>query len=261
MLLDGALGTELERDGVDTTGPAWSAAAVDVAPERVAALHRAYDLAGAQVHTACTFRTTPRAYGTGWERALRQAVGLARAAVRGRVAGSLGPLEDCWHPERSPQSPESELSSLATALAGAGVDLLLCETFAHVGEARAATRAAVATGLETWASFTAGPDASLLRPGDLREAARLTRAEGAALVLVNCVHAARIGPYVEALAESGVPFGVYANAGLGEDRLSPEAFADHAVAWRAAGARVVGGCCGAGPSHVHAMARRFAAVE
>ncbi|MBL8610818.1 MAG: homocysteine S-methyltransferase family protein, partial [Myxococcales bacterium] len=87
---------------------------------------------------------------------------------------------------------------------------------------------------------------------------------GAEVVLVNCVDVARIEPYVEALAESGGPFGVYANAGLvgeaaasaSDERRAAVARAFERVAARAAdlGASVVGACCGARPSHVRAIA-------
>ena len=123
-LLDGAMGTELERRGVRTDGPGWSAGANDHAPHEIQAIHRAYASAGATVHTANTFRTTPRGLGAGWERALHEAVRLARSAVpRGhQVAGSFAPLEDCWHPERSPSDPGPEQRRIAAELASAGVD-------------------------------------------------------------------------------------------------------------------------------------------
>lgn len=257
-VLDGAIGTELERQGFDTAGPGWSARAIHEAPERVAALHAAYARAGAQVHTANTFRATPRGIGSGWREAARRAVALARGAG-GRVAGSMAPLEDCWHPERSPADPGPEHREIAEHLAACGVDLLLCETFAHPGEALAAVDAAVGTGLEVWLSLTAGPDGTLMEPATLADTARRAAERGAARVLVNCVHADRIGPFVEALA--GTRFGVYANAGLGPDALDPEAYAERAQEWVAAGADVVGGCCGTGPAHVAAVVRRLRAAE
>ncbi len=41
-------------------------------------------------------------------------------------------------------------------------------------------------------------------------------------------------------------------------RRAAEAYADLAVHWVAAGATVVGGCCGTGPLHIAALKRRFA---
>ena len=111
-------------------------------------------------------RTQRRHAGPRWRALAERAVALCRQAVGPdrRVAGSLAPLEDCYRPDRSAPNPGPEHAELAQALAAAGVDLLLCETFPHRGEAVAAVRAAVATGLPTWVAFTAGPGADLASP-------------------------------------------------------------------------------------------------
>jgi S-methylmethionine-dependent homocysteine/selenocysteine methylase len=266
VLLDGPMGTELVRRGVPAPAPAWSAHALDVAPDVVAAVHRDYAAAGAVVHTANTFRTTRRAVGPRWEELGRRAVRLARESVpaRARVAGSIAPLEDCYCPDRSPgAASRGEHRELARMLADAGVDLLLCETFPHGVEAAVAVEEAARTGLETWVALTAGPDASLMTPEAMREAARACVGAGARAVLVNCVPATRTLAYVEALAELGVPCGAYANAGDVREGIGWSADAEQgalayealAHAWIEAGATIVGGCCGTGPAHVARLAR------
>ncbi len=262
ILLDGPMGTELARRGVSTDGRAWSATALDAAPDVVRAIHQDYARAGSTVHTANTFRTTRRALGSGWRQAARLAVELAREAVPAdhRIAGSIAPLEDCYRPDLSPADPGPEHAELAEVLAGAGCDLLLCETFPHPGEALAALDAALATGLETWLALTAGPNAGLMAPDRMLETARAAVGRGAAIVLVDCVPALRIGPWVDALAASGLPWGVYANAGYpragigwGTTTEGPARYAALAARWIAAGATVVGGCCGTGPEHIRAI--------
>jgi S-methylmethionine-dependent homocysteine/selenocysteine methylase len=199
-----------------------------------------------------------------------RAVHIAREAVpRGhRVAGSVAPLEDCYRPDLAPGDREllaREHGEMARALATAGADLLLVETFAAPHEAVAATRACVATGLETWTALTAGPRADLLSPTELAEAARQCVNEGASAILVNCVPATRTLAYVEAIARQvGKPIGAYANAGgmdegigwLPRERAAggAERYAALAATWIAAGATLVGGCCGTGPAHVEALA-------
>src|SRR5690606_31364939 len=126
-----------------------SAAYLTTHPHLVAQLHREYAAAGATVHTANTFRTTPRAAGEDWRDLLARAVQLAREAIppHHRLAGSIAPLEDCYRPDLSPPDARPEHRTLARALAEAGVDLLLCETFPHIDEAVIATEEAAATGL------------------------------------------------------------------------------------------------------------------
>ena len=266
-VLDGPLGTELDRRGVDTSLPLWSARALLEVPEVVAAIHRDYAAAGATVHTANTFRTRRGTLGDRWREVTMQAVRIARDAVptSQRIAGSLAPIEDCYRPDLSPADPRPEHRAMARALADGGADLILCETFPHVGEGLVAVEEAVATGLPTWAAFTAGPGADLLTPAQIGEAARGAIERGAEAVLVNCVPAVRTLEFLRPLAGLGVPFGAYANAGAPDDRVgwqspedTPEAaarYADLAREWLALGATLVGACCGTGPEHVRALAR------
>ena len=150
ILLDGPLGTELLARGVETPLPGWSAHALDTAPDIVRDIHRDYAEAGARVHTANTFRTQRRWFPERWRELTHQAVTLAREALEGfdscRLAGSISPLEDCYEPDKSPDDPRPEHRLMARALAEEGVDLLLVETFPHVGEALVAVEEAVAAG-------------------------------------------------------------------------------------------------------------------
>lgn len=269
QILDGAIGTELIARGVALEPPAWSAHAIASAPEILAQVHADYANAGATLHTANTFRTQPRAFGDGWKNAVRSAVAIARQAIpaRCKLLGSMAPVEDCYRPERSPGAgARSEHAQIAGTLADAGCDVLLCETFAHGTEALTAVQEALATGLPVWLSLTAGPFGDLLTPIELAEIAREAASCGIGRLLVNCIAATQIQPYVDAVASIGLPIGVYANAGgrhegLGwgptDPRRAAQAYADLAEAWVASGASVVGGCCGTGPAHIEALAERF----
>jgi S-methylmethionine-dependent homocysteine/selenocysteine methylase len=262
-VLDGPVGTELTRRGVDLPPPAWSALALDACPELVATIHREYVAAGAQVHTANTFRTKRRCVGARWEELARRAVALVREAAPGlRVAGSIAPLEDCYRPDLSPGARSAaEHRELAQRLAAEGVDVLLCETFAHPVEAAVAVEEAARTGVETWVALTAGPGGDLLTPAAMRQAALDCVRAGARAVLVNCTAATRTLPFVQAIADVGVPFGAYANAGAASEGLGwsadaitgAHAYAAHARQWVDAGATLVGGCCGTGPEHIRAL--------
>lgn len=265
-MLDGPVGTELLARGVATPIPLWSAAAITTAPDVLGAIHRDYAVAGATVHTANTFRTKRRQVGSAWESLAGLAVAIAKQSVPAghRLAASIAPLEDCYSPWLSPPDCRDEHRELARLLATAGVDILLCETFPHVGEALVAVEESVATGVETWVSFTAGPSGDLLSPAEIRDGAREAVQRGARAVLVNCVPASATLAYVEALAGLGVPFGAYANAGHVDERMgwapkpeAPELYLAHAERWFMAGATLIGACCGTGPAHIHALARHF----
>jgi S-methylmethionine-dependent homocysteine/selenocysteine methylase len=86
LVLDGAMGTELERRGAPTPRPLWSAAALIGHPEVVEAIHRAYIAAGADIIVANTFRTNGRTLRSAGllergEALNRTAIELARRAV------------------------------------------------------------------------------------------------------------------------------------------------------------------------------------
>src|SRR3989344_2958101 len=60
LILNGAMGTEIQRRGVSTKLPLWSAAAVVSDPDVIKQIHRDYIYAGADILTTNTFRTNVR---------------------------------------------------------------------------------------------------------------------------------------------------------------------------------------------------------
>src|SRR5437588_2160168 len=112
FVLDGALGTELEGRGVNTSGKSWTARGLVSHPDLIFRIHREYLWDGADIITANTFRTNPRALkdtGLDAEALTKKAVRIARKARRQKnalrqVAGSIAPVEDCFSPELVPPS-------------------------------------------------------------------------------------------------------------------------------------------------------------
>lgn len=267
-LLDGPLGTELEALGVATPLPLWTAAAIRDNPDDVKAVHKLYAEAGADVHTTGTFRTTARALAqagcpTSWTDLTASAVSLCRqgAGADATVAGSIAPLEDCWHPERTPELAQlhGEHGDMARCLADAGADLLLVETMPTQRELMAATRAAVSTGLPVWAAITLGPQGDFFSRETVAQAAAVAAGEGADVFLVNCTPADAITELIgdlAALSDRPQRLGAYGNALFaGHDAWSAEQYSAEANRWLAQGATVIGGCCGTGPAHVASLRR------
>ncbi len=284
LLIDGGCGAELPSRGVPHAPPIWSAAGVHRAPGIVREIHRTHVEAGAQVVTALTFRTHRRAL----ERvglvgcSLRltcAAVRLAREAVSAAapdhtvlVAGSLSPLEDCFRADLVPDLEEAraEHRERANELSFAGVDLVLAETFNCREEAEIAMAAATEAGLPVMVSFTLRRDGALPSGESLRSCARAILAWGPLAIGVNCCLPSVAGTAIAVLLEecgaSGVPVGAYPNAGASLGRqgwafshsASPATLAESAMPWIDAGARWVGGCCGATAGHVRALRRALA---
>jgi homocysteine S-methyltransferase len=284
ILLDGATGTELNRRGVNTDLPLWSANALLTAPDVLTQIHVDYIRAGAEMVTANTFRAHRRslarggeAYGARAAELVRQAVGLARAAAAqaapGRevfVAGSQAPLEDCYSPQRVPPPAECdrEHAEMAQHLAAAGADLILVETMNTIREAVAATRAARATGLPVLTSFVCRSDGRLFSGEHVTAAVQAVAPLGVAGLLINCTPSTTIRqPFAELLGAvralpARVPIcGLYANIGHTNDidgwtntqDVTPLEYARLASGWLAQGANLIGGCCGTTPAHVAAL--------
>jgi homocysteine S-methyltransferase len=205
LILDGAMGTELQRRGLNTGLPLWSARALTDSPEVVLQIHRDYLEAGADIITTNTFRTTARTFRrTGIidrsEELTRRAVSLAhasRAFYPDRtilVAGSLSPLEDCYRPDLVPPDSalQNEHEAQARRLADSGVDFILLETFGTVREAKVACAAAQATGKEVLLSLLCTPNDTLYSGESIEDAVSATLPLRPAGYSVNCVPARSI---------------------------------------------------------------------
>lgn len=273
------MGSVLEARGVSCRIPLWSAEALLTAPEEVSALHRAYRDAGAEILTANTFRTQARTLKKvdhpGRARELTElAVELARrAGADAIVAGSIAPLEDCYEPSRAPadRALEREHREHAEHLAGAGCQLLLVETHNNHREALIATGAAMATGLPVVSSVVCDASAQLLSGESLDDTLQALIGAGVAAVGVNCLSLASARRCLPSLRGAGAPFLVSPNlafetpsadtpffAGAPDTVAEPGALVPEAAAWIAAGARIIGGCCGTTPEHIAALKRRYA---
>jgi S-methylmethionine-dependent homocysteine/selenocysteine methylase len=287
LLLDAATGSELTRRGVDTHGPGWSAPAIVRSPDVLAAIHADQVRAGADVITANTFRTQRRVLSRiGEARRAREwtlaAVRIARDGVEQaadertnerpgappvRIAGSIAPLDDVDRPELAPDETTArvEHNEHVGHLAEARVDLLLVEAMTTIAESRAATSAAVGSGLETWSAVTLDRSGESLLSGEpldawveaiapLRPAAILV--SGWPDVLAPALtRIAMLAPDIGARPGAYATLGsdtALASGGSGTDN-DPAVYAETAKGLVAAGARIVGGGRGTTPAHTRAL--------
>jgi S-methylmethionine-dependent homocysteine/selenocysteine methylase len=284
LLLDGATGTELGRRGVDISLPLWSVRALLEAPTVLEAVYRDYLVAGADIITACTFRTHRRSLakaGGGLGDRARElthlAVAIARRArdavnPRARVVGSVAPLEDCYRPDLVPplEACEREHREIITHLLEAGVDGILIETQNCLRESAAAVRQAMelvkppAFWMISFCTRSDGPPNILLSGESVTDL--LPSLRGALAIGVNCVAAPAIEAQIKLLrmlVPAEIRISAYANVGkatfsgewISTDAVSPDVYADYAARWIAAGASIVGGCCGTRPAMIEAIAR------
>jgi S-methylmethionine-dependent homocysteine/selenocysteine methylase len=279
LVLDGAMGTELQRRGVDTGLPMWSANALFGRPAIIQQIHEEYLLAGADIITTNTFRTTRRTMGRANlpDRSKQLTETAVQLALRARekhpdgqrlVAGSMAPLEDCYRPDLVPPDAElKEHEELAGRLAAAGVDIILIETMNTVREAYAACSAAVATGLDVIVSFVCNREGTLLSGETLEDAVMSVAELSPAGFSVNCVSPRFMEKAITSLSSQvrktrpEAIVAAYGNIGNPEsdvhgweftNDVSAEQYAQHASAWSRLGVSIVGGCCGTTPVYIEA---------
>ena len=292
VILDGGMSNALEDRGHDLGDALWSARLLRDAPDEVAAVHRAYFAAGAQVATTASYQASREGFATAGVAAaeadalLRQSVALARQAQqeagvedRSWVAASVGPygavLADGSEYTGAYAGPgrmsASDLEAFhrprLEVLTAAGPDVLACETLPALAEVEALVRALPGVGVPAWLSLTTVVDAEGVvrtRLGEpASEAFAMARDSDQVLAVgVNCLDPADVLPAVrEAAQVSGKPVVVYPNSGETWDAATRSWNGDADLrledvsAWLDAGTRLVGGCCRVLPSHVRRVSQ------
>ncbi|HEH9416750.1 TPA: homocysteine S-methyltransferase family protein [Aeromonas sobria] len=292
-VLDGGMGRELARRGAPFRQPEWSALALMEAPETVREVHQAYVASGARVITTNSYALVP--FHIGDERFFAEGEGLAALAgqlarevadaQKGavQVAGSLPPLFGSYRADLFNADKVSELAAPLIRALTPHVDIWLAETMSLIAEPLALKALLPEDGKPFWVSFTLEDEAPghepLLRSGErVADAVVALVAVGVDAILFNCCQPEVIEGALEvararlqALGRADIRLGAYANAfppqpkeatandGLDEIRgdLGPLDYLGWAERWRAAGANLIGGCCGIGPEHIQALSSRL----
>ncbi len=180
---------------------------------------------------------------------------------------------DVWMAETTSSIAEAEL--VRSVLDAAGDKRPLWVSFTLEDETFHADVAADGPDGHTVHSTEGVAVGARLRSGELvTDAVKAAAAMGVELVAFNCsqpeVMEAAVREAVAARA-GAMPIGVYANVFEVEDHemanvtvndlrleVTPEVYVEFAERWVAAGATMVGGCCGVGPAHVSALSARWA---
>ena len=286
LLADGAMGTVLYGRGIFINRCYDELNLSD--PGLILAIHEEYLQSGADILETNTFganRFRLARHGLTEKVAEINAAGvrLARQAVEhlkdkqageAWVAGSVGPLGVRLEPlgKTGLDEARAAFAEQISALAGAGADMLIIETMPALNEAREALIAAreMAPDLPVLVMVTVDDESNCLDGSSPQQAAALLTEWGAGAIGVNCsTGPATVLTAIECMRKATtVPLAAMPNAGMPravEGRniylCSPEYMASFARKAIAAGAQIVGGCCGTTPNHIRAMRSAMRAID
>ncbi|MFT4113748.1 homocysteine S-methyltransferase [Silvibacterium sp.] len=230
-VLDGGMATELERHGLDISGPLWSAHILDTVPERIRAVHLDYLHAGADCISTVSYQVSALGYeelgrpAHHAHNALRRSVEIAEearvlyAAESPRpvfLAASLGPYGAALHNgaefHGNYEIPFTELVDFHAGrleiLADTKADLVAFETVPSLEEARAiAVALADFPNISAWVSFTCRDEAHVAHGETLAECAAVfgdpededEDCERVIAVGVNCTQPRFVLPLLESV--------------------------------------------------------------
>jgi homocysteine S-methyltransferase len=274
---DGAMGTLLYSRGVPLDANFEYLNLID--PDLVRGVHADYVDAGARLLETNTFGANALRLGAiGLEKKVRvineAGARLARAAAGPErfVAGAVGPLirPRGESGEFTPGQKREVLREQMEALAQGGVDLFILETFSALDDLETALGIAGELGLPAVAQLAFLEEGRSREGVAAEEAARRLDAAGAAVLGANCGSGPRelLKVLSRMAAVSALPLSAFANSGFPQYvdgryiyLATPEYFAAMGREMAAAGASLLGGCCGTTPEHIRALARALAGAR
>ena len=293
LIIDGALGTELERRGCDLDDPLWSARLLADNPDMIAAVHTDYLHAGADCLITASYQASFQGLARqGYtpeqaQKLIRSAVTLAKNIVdafwadpvnrvnrlKPLVAASVGPY-GAFLADRSEYTGKYSISEdelvefhkeRLKTLVSAGPDLLACETLPCFAEARALVR--LLEDLDTppaWFSFSARDGQHISSGEPVRDCAQWLDDKPCVTAMgINCTDPVHVVSLVKEIRfVTDKPVVVYPNKGAMYNHLTKSwtpkpglpVFGEMAVQWAKHGARLIGGCCQTTPEDIRQLA-------
>lgn len=277
LIIDGGMGTELEKSGVPMDDKVWSGRSLLSHPEAVQQIHEEFIAAGAEAIITNTFAAARHMLEPGGLGDQVKAINLraVKLAQQARDNAGQGPVAIAgsiceWAPSDDPRwfQPEAVGRSVreqAEILAEAGVDLFALEMCEQIDFSAAAIDAVLEFELPVWIGMSAKrfPGCSTLSVFDdatLEFENLVIALSGYKAMMMNIMHTP-ITDVEEALAivkrHWDGPIGIYPESGYFTmpnwqfvDIIEPEKLAEIAQRWINNGVRMVGGCCGLGPEHI-----------
>lgn len=282
VLLDGAMGTELQRYGLHIRSPLWTSEPLLTyeGQQIIKTIHSQYAQAGAEVITINSFRTNEHTIkNSGFHSDSKfltfRSANLAREGIIEAnvehpmfIAGSMTTVGDCYHPGQIPdiKTLMNDHRSSIRNLVAAGVDFILAETINSSMEAEIILDIAQEEGVEIAISFVCASEGKLLNGERLGNVVPRLVNYNPVSIMVNCTdfkgtlealnelvhfsHDIPIGAYPNIENREALPKNTHVDCYI-ESKVNLTEYADFMYELITEyDVNIVGGCCGTNPDYI-----------
>ena len=290
LILDGALGTQMQKNGNDINDSLWSAKFLSKDPESIAYVHKEYLEAGADCIITSSYQASFEGFikkGFTQEEAknlIQLSITLAQKQrdifwnnledknnrIKPLVAASIGPygayLANGSEYTGIYDITKNELKNFhkkrVQTILETKPDILACETIPSLSEAKIiCEELKKLTNTPSWISFSAKNESYTNSGDDILECfSWLDKQNHISAVGINCTSPEFISQLIEKIKSvTNKPIVIYPNAGFKYNAITkqwensdsnPEDFAKMAYLWYKQGASLIGGCCQTGPKEI-----------
>jgi len=270
LFSDGATGTNLIARGLPggMTAEQW----VLENPDEISRLHADFIESGANIILTCTFgaskiRLEQSSLADHFTEINSKAVEIAENAAKDTktiVAGSLGPLGEMIQPlgTLSIEDAQKNYAEQARILIDSGVDLVVIETQFDLNEALSAIKGVQSVSdIALICSFSFDRGTKTMMGVSPAKFSETFSGEGLSALGINCGKSLEdnLNCLIELKANTDLPIWFKPNAGLPEldamgnatYSVTPDEMGSHVQSWKDNGAKIIGGCCGTSPEHLH----------
>ena len=285
IILDGAIGAELEKKGAKMHKDLWCGTCSVESPDLVKKVHEEYILAGADIITTNTYATTPIAMKQyGFDDQIndfnKKSVQIAKEAVKNSnkdiaVAGSVSTFGSLY--KFGTEAMKPGFKEQLKILSGEGVDLIILEAMSSQADiVETIIECSLESKLPVWLSIscviddktnkvmlgyndTIDSDTSIYEDFETSINNFSKIHKGPILIAHSDIEVTGQAIKIAKKKFNGV-LGAYPNRGHYEkphwkfvDNITPSEYLEKAKSWVEDGAQIVGGCCGVGVEEIKAI--------
>ena len=285
IILDGAIGAELEKKGAKMHKDLWCGTCSVESPDLVKKVHEEYILAGADIITTNTYATTPIAMKQyGFDNQIsefnKKSVRLAKEAVKNTnkdvaIAGSVSTFGSLYKYGLEAMKPG--FKEQLNILSNEGVDLIILEAMSSQADiVETIIECSSQTKLPVWLSIscvindntnkvmlgyndTVDTDTNVYEDFETSMDNFSKIHQGPILIAHSDIEVTGQAIKIAKKKFNGV-LGAYPNRGHYEkpswkfvDNITPSEYLENAKSWVKDGVNIVGGCCGVGIEEIKAI--------